>query len=290
MNSLGGGKTVGEILKALVSRIAKISTTPFLDAQLLLAQFLHETRSWVLAHPEALLTLNQLAGLETLVTRLEGGEPLPYIFGFWEFFGLEFDITPDVLIPRPETELLVERAISWLKKLPPRQFELRVIDIGTGSGCIAISIAVNLPGAIVTATDISPSALKVATRNADKYNVAGRVSFIEADLFPDSEFIDPYTLILANLPYIPTKTLQRLPIFGREPTLALDGGPDGLALFRRLLSEVPGKLIPGGLALIEFEASEGPAVLSLAYEAFPTARILLHKDLAGHDRLLEIET
>jgi release factor glutamine methyltransferase len=284
-----GGQTIGETLDGLGSRLEKTSDIPGLNAQVLLARLLNRPRSWVLAHPEAPLTGNRFAALEALVARREGGEPLPYILGAWEFFGLEFEVTPDVLIPRPETELLVERAIIWLRKLGPGRRELRVLDVGTGSGCIAISLAVNLPGLSITATDISPAALKVARRNAEKFHVADRISFLEADLIPDSLLPDPFSLIVANPPYVPTKTLHKTPVYGREPTLALDGGSDGLALIRRILAKAPDQLGSGGMLLMEIETSEGPAVHSLASEAFPKARIQLHQDLADHDRLLEVQ-
>ena len=284
-----GGQTIGETLDGLISRLEKTSEMPGLDAQVLLARLLDRPRSWVLAHPEAPLTGNQFSALEALVARREGGEPLPYILGTWEFFGLEFEVTPDVLIPRPETELLVERAITWLRKLGPGRRELRVLDVGAGSGCIAISLAVNVPGLSITATDISLAALKVARCNAEKMDVSGCITFLEADLFPNLIISDPFLLVVANPPYIPTRTLPKILAYGREPTLALDGGSDGLALIRRIIAKAPDRLCSGGLLLMEIEASAGPAVFSLASAAFPKAQIHLHKDLAGHDRLLEVQ-
>ena len=292
--SKGDRQTVGETLDRLISRLEKNSERPGLDAQNLLAHTLDQPRSWVLAHPEAPLTENRFTALEALVVRLEEGQPLPYILGSWEFFNLEFDVTPEVLIPRPETELLVERAIAWLRTRGHGSRDLGVLDVGTGSGCIAISLAVNVPGLRITATDISNTALRVARRNAERLGVAACITFLEADLIPDLLIPNPlyprsYSLIVTNPPYIPTRTLHRTRVYGREPTLALDGGSDGLALIRRILKEAPNRLIPGGLLLMEIEASEGPAVLSLASAAFSKARILLHKDLAGHNRLLEVQ-
>jgi release factor glutamine methyltransferase len=286
-------KTVGNTLDGLVSRLEKTSDTPGLDAQVLLARLLDKPRSWVMAHPEVPLTDDRSATLETLVARLEGGEPLPYVLGCWEFFGLEFEITPDVLIPRPETELLVERAIAWLRKLGAGSRELRGMDVGTGSGCIAIALAVNMPELRIIATDISPGAIKVARRNAAKHGVTDRVEFRCCDLFPFPSTANrhPSTvdLIVANLPYIPTPTLNGLPVYRREPTMALDGGADGLDLIRRLLTEAPEHLAPGGMMLLEIEASEGQAVLSLARAAFAKTEIQMHQDLSGHDRLVEVK-
>lgn len=283
MTNKRAGKPVGTVLDGLISRLEKKSETPGVDARVLLAHVMKRSPAWVMAHPEALLTANRATSLETLVARLEGGDPLPYVLGRWEFFGLDFEVTPDVLIPRPETELLVERGIAWLQVHP----DLRhAADVGTGSGCIGIALAANVPDLQVMASDISSQALKMARRNAIKNGVGQRVEFLCCDLFPPEIEFD---LIVANLPYIPTKTLRKLPIFGREPTLALDGGMDGLDLIRRLLTAAPDRLVPGGLLLMEIEASEGPAALSLACDAFAEAEIHLHKDLADRDRILEIQ-
>lgn len=281
--------TVSGCLEELSRRLYPVSDTPDLDAQVLLARTMDRPRSWLAAHPEARLDPEPAAALEASTQRLECGEPLPYVLGEWEFFSLPFELTPDVLIPRPETELLVERALTWLRKQKWKKDELHVLDVGTGCGCIAIALAVNAPEIRVVATDISPAALKVAQRNAVNLNVANRITFIEADLIPDAFPPDPFSLIVANLPYIPTQTLHHLPVYTREPTLALDGGADGLALIRRLMTKAPEVLAPGGAMLFEIEASEGQAVLSLAYDAFKQEKVHLQQDLAGHDRLLEIQ-
>jgi release factor glutamine methyltransferase len=283
------GVTVGETLDTLIFRLEKKSDLPGLDSQVLIAYLMGRSRSWILAHPEAILAENRVAELEAMVVRFEEGEPLPYILGTREFFNLNFVVTPDVLIPRPETELLVERAIDWLRIKTPVGEKLSVLDVGTGSGCIATSLAVSITGLSITAIDISKPALEVALGNAIRMNVSGSITFLESDLFSNSLIPTAFSLVVANPPYIPTRTLYHTIVFGREPTLALDGGTDGLALIRRILTDVPGRLLPGGLLLMEIEASEGPAVLSLASTAFPKARIKLHKDLSGHDRLLEVQ-
>lgn len=266
-----------------------MSDTPSLDASVLLAHILRRPRSWILAHPDLTLTARQQERLYESLSRLEDGEPLPYVIGHWEFFGMEFDITPDVLIPRPETELLVEKAIAWLQESPDRR---TAADVGTGSGIIALSIAVHVPKAALLATDISDDALEVARRNARKFAVEDRVEFVHCDLLPDlQEQVSKercLDLLCANLPYIPTGTLHRLPVYGREPTLALDGGPDGLDPIRRLLKLAPDRLAPNGLILLEIESTQGTQVLDLARRVFPEAEIRLHRDLAGKDRLLEI--
>jgi release factor glutamine methyltransferase len=278
-----GEKSVGAALDELIDFFRKNSDTPALDAQVALAYLIGRPRSWVLAHPEAAMTSTRIARLEAMFARLKSGDPLPYILGCWEFFGLKFGVTPDVLIPRPETELLVERAITWLQAHPGHR---QAADVGTGSGCIGIALAVTIPDLEVTATDISPTAVRMARRNAVKNGVAKRMDIIHSDLFPPEK---EFNLIVANLPYIPTKTLQKLPIFGREPTLALDGGKDGLDMIRRLLTAAPDRLIPGGLMLVEIEASQGPVAVSMAFDIFTKAEIHLHKDLAGRDRILEVQ-
>ena len=242
-----------------------------------------------MAHPELTLTTEQQRQLDSSLKRLENGEPFPYVLGHWEFFGLDFEVTSDVLIPRPETELLVEKAIIWLQESSVRR---AIADVGTGSGAIAVSLAVNVRDADILATDISPKALQVAKRNAEKLGVSNQIEFVECDLLPDkTTFANnhlPFDLVCANLPYIPTQTLSHLPVFGREPTLALDGGADGLHLFRRLLNILPGWLAPNALILLEIEATLGMQVLNLAYDLFDQAEIHLHQDLTGRDRLLEI--
>jgi release factor glutamine methyltransferase len=283
MTNKRGGETVGRLLGDLICRLEKNSDSPGLDAQVLLGQVLDRPPSWVMAHPEASLTARETTALDNLVGRLESGEPLPYVLGRREFFGLEFEVTPDVLIPRPETELLVERAIAWLRAHPGKR---HAADIGAGSGCIGIALAANILDLQVLASDISSEALNIARWNAIKNGVEQRMEFQCSDLFPPQSEFD---LIVANLPYIPTSTLHQLPVFGWEPTLALDGGKDGLELIQRLLIAAPDRLGPGGLLLMEIEASEGPSALSLACDAFAEAEIHLHKDLSGHDRILEIQ-
>jgi len=285
--------TIGDLLLALPTRLGKFSDTPALDAQVLLAHVMGKPRAWVLARPETTLTPKQERALEKALLELESGVPLPYVLGKWEFFGLEFEVTPEVLIPRPETELLVERAVSWLRQLRAESRELRAVDVGTGSGCIAIALAANVPDVHIIATDISPTAIDVARQNARKLGVADRIEFFCCDLFPSQPTFDlrlsTFDLIVANLPYIPTETLRGLRVYGREPKLALDGGADGLDIIHRLLTETPRRLASGGLILLEIEASQGAKVLSLAYDAFAEAEISLHQDLSGHDRLVEIQ-
>ena len=275
------------LLSDITDQLNSISDTPALEASVLLAYILDKPRTWVISHPELKHTTQQQKQLDDSLVRLERGEPLPYVLGHWEFFGMEFDLTPDVLIPRPETELLVERAIAWLKESPVRR---TVADIGTGSGIIAISIAVKVPDAQIMATDVSAEALNVASKNAKKFDVEDRIEFFQCDLLPAFFTTEQHLdLICANLPYIPTEMLHELPIYGREPTLALDGGADGLDLIRRLLQVSTQCLAPDGLMLLEIESTLGPQALNLSRNLFSEATIQLRKDLAGRDRLLEIQ-
>jgi release factor glutamine methyltransferase len=278
------------LLSDITDRLASLSDTPALDASVLIAHIIHKARTWVMAHPEVRLTSEQQKQLDYSLIRLEAGESFPYVLGHWEFFGLDFDITPDVLIPRPETELLVERAIAWLRESPVRR---TIADVGTGSGAIAVSIAVNVPDATILATDISREALDIAKKNAEKFGLAHRIDFVQCDLLPPKPGFFPMErsldLICANLPYIPRDALRKLPVYGREPTLALDGGEDGLELIRRLLHTGPEWLTPNGMMLLEIEATRGTQALNLAGDLFPQATVYVHQDLAGQDRLLEIK-
>lgn len=281
---------IKSLLEDSIRKINPFSDTPQLDAQVLLAHIINQPRTWVMAHLEHDVTEEEQDQIDHALKKLEAGEPLPYVLGKWDFFGLDFDITKNVLIPRPETELLVEKAIAWLKASPERR---TVADIGTGSGAIAISIARHIPDSHILATDISPAALEVARRNAIKLNVTDQINFIVCDLLPNhkspiSNHQLPLDLICANLPYIPTATLQQLPIYGREPTLALDGGADGLDLYRRLFKLAPDWLAPHGMMLLEIESALGVQALSLTFDTFSNATIHMHQDLAGNDRLLEV--
>lgn len=264
--------------------LTPVSETPNLEAQLLLAQVLHQARPWILAHADQSLTENEEHEAAILLQRRLQGEPLPYILQHQEFFGLDFHVTPAVLIPRPETELLVEKALGWIKSHPGRNF---AADVGTGSGCIAVSLAVNVPDMICLGTDISFPALQIARKNAAAHHVLERVWTVQTDLL--SSVFNRFDLICANLPYIPSQTVANLEVARYEPLSALDGGMDGLSLIRRLLEDAPRVTAPGGVLLLEIEAGQGESTPALAASIFPTAYITLHPDLAGRPRLLEIQ-
>jgi release factor glutamine methyltransferase len=275
--------TIDDILTLISQGLTQTSETPFLDAQVLVAHFLEKPRAWVLAHPEAGLYPLQQKTITMAVERLQQGVPLPYIIGHWEFYGIDFQLTPDVLIPRPETELLVERALLWLRDHPGAH---RIVDVGTGSGCIGISMAVNNPAIDLLMTDASPEALQVARINAEKFGLTPRLEFQQADLLEG--VMGSFDLICANLPYIPSRVLKSLPVSEREPLLALDGGQDGLELITRLLDQSRDHLSPGGLLLLEIESTQGKEATSIARNLYPASKVQVLKDLSGIDRCVEI--
>ncbi|MBT3323237.1 MAG: peptide chain release factor N(5)-glutamine methyltransferase [Anaerolineae bacterium] len=271
------------ILPKITRNLQKSSETPALDAQVLLAHITGKSRAWLLAHPELKLSLSEEKKLNSALEKLQNNIPLPYVIGHWEFFGLEFHLSNAVLIPRPETEELIEHALSWLRASNARH----VLDMGTGSGCIPISLARNIRDLNVVAVDISSSALNIARQNAQKHEV--EITFAQSDLLANLP-LATFDLITANLPYIPTKTLKTLEVFQREPTLALDGGESGLDLIQRLLKDAPRYLAPKGVIMLEIDSSHGAAALELAKKFFPEAENKLVKDLSKRDRFIIIQT
>ncbi|MFN8471768.1 MAG: peptide chain release factor N(5)-glutamine methyltransferase [Anaerolineae bacterium] len=281
--------TVGVLLAQLTARFAGAGIdTPSLDAQVILAHVLRVNRAWLLAHPEASVPAEVGARVERLAEQREERRPLAYVIGRREFYGLDFVVDDRVLTPRPETEMLVERALdviwAWheMHGVWPR-----VADIGVGSGEIAVTIAAAFPDMPwVTAVDISADALGVAELNASRLNVGHHIDFRHGDLLLPLDA--PVDVILANLPYIPQSDLAGLqPEVQCEPRVALDGGPDGLDLFRRLFAQAPGRVAPQAIFLLEVGAGQGPAVAKLA-ESLGAVTTTVTPDLAGHDRLVEI--
>jgi release factor glutamine methyltransferase len=271
-----------QVLRQAVARLRPLSSTPRLEAEVLLSHAMAVSRASLLAHPERRPTAGQLSEFQGLVRHRASNYPLPYVIGRVEFYGLEFEVTPEVLIPRPETETLVDLALA---RKPGS-----VVDVGTGSGCIAISLARYLPEVVVHAIEISPAALAVAQRNVERHGVTRRVQLMVGDVLNPRP--SPVDLIVSNPPYIPTGECALLPESVRdyEPRLALDGGSDGLAIVQQLLAQAPAVLNPGGGILIEIGADQGEAATTLARTMFPQAAVRLHPDLAGRDRVLEIQT
>lgn len=277
-------QTIGAILAGAKARFAAVSSSPGLDAQLLIAAALGLGRANVLAHPEIVPDADQAATLHAWIERRATGEPIAYILGRRAFYDRDFIVTPDVLIPRPETEHLLEAALA---DVDARQGTVTAVDVGTGSGALAVTLKALRPQVHVTALDISPAALDVARQNTALYGVDVRL--IQGDLLAPlvtaGEHVD---LIMANLPYIATEPLAALAVARHEPHLALDGGLDGLDLIRRLLAQVPAVTGSGACILLEIGADQGAAVIALARAALPDAVVKLAQDYAGHDRLVSV--
>jgi release factor glutamine methyltransferase len=260
------------------------SDTPHLDTQLLLSEVLDRTRTWILTHPEVKLENVQKQAFLNDLARCESGEALPYILGWWEFSGRRFQINPEVLIPRPETELLIEKALLFLTSHPSKRM---AIDVGTGCGCIAVTLAVEIPDLFIVATDIERGALRIARKNAIDHQVRSRLRFVQTDLL--SSVFASFDLICANLPYIPTEDLPDLVVAKREPRSALDGGEGGMQVLHRLMTQIPDLLKPRGRVMLEIGAGQAEVVQTIAQETFPSSTIGVHQDLAGRDRLLVID-
>ena len=277
-------KTLGEWIATSVPELKTISDTAQLEAQLMAAHSINQTRTWLLAHLDYHPDQDQVLKLDNLLSERLQNVPLPYLLGKWPFYGLDFLVSPAVLIPRPETELLVSEALNWLQNHPKAT---SIVDVGTGSGCIAISLLKNRAHISGVCVDISLPALKVAIRNSIIHQVDYRLSFVQSDLL--SAISTQFDILCANLPYIPTNTLVSLPVRQFEPILALDGGADGLNFIRRLLVQSHSCISPKGLLLFEIEAGQGDSALQLACETFPRSRCQILADLAGLPRLLRIE-
>jgi len=286
--TLKRSSTVGQVLSAAAQRLADAKVdAPRLVAEALLAHSLDLSRAQILARLDQPLSPGHLASYQTRVERCESGEPMAYVVGHREFYCLDFVVDPRVLIPRPETELLVETAIEIAHVRPGA---LDIADIGTGSGAIAVALAVHLSTARVIATDISSEAIEVARENARRHTVADRIEFKVGDLLDPLN--EPVDLICANLPYVRSREWNHLAksIRAYEPGLAFNGGPDGLGLVHRLLAGAPRAIRTGGSIAVEIGGSHGEAALELARDAFPTAHSLIKTDYAGLDRLLVIQT
>lgn len=257
---------------------------PRTSATMLLAHTLRCSPTDLFIHPERELDPAQEAEFKGLIARRARHEPVAYLTGHRPFFDLDLLVDARVLIPRPETELLVERALELARRWPQPQ----IADVGTGSGAIAVALAVHLPQATIWATDLSAEALAVAQTNARRYGVAERITFAQGDLL--LPLPGPLQLIVANLPYVSEAEWADLPADVRhEPPMALLAGADGLAAIRALLEQSPRYLTPDGVILAEIGAAQGQAVIALARRAFPQAYIEVIQDYAHLDRILLID-
>ena len=228
------------------------------DAELLLMHAIGRDRAYLLTHPEAQLTSEQAAVYEEWLARRERHEPIQYIIGEQEFFGLKLRVTPDVLIPRPETEHLVEAALERMERNAP----LRIADIGTGSGAIAVALAHALPMAHLTALDISPAALAVARSNAETHSVSGHIRFCESDLL-EAVAGESFDMIVSNPPYVAENEILEPQVRDYEPTSALFAGATGLDVYERLIPQAQAALKPGGWLLLEIGHGQRDALAQL---------------------------
>lgn len=293
--------TTGELLHQGAERLRTAgSESPRLDAELLLGYAVGLGRTAIVAHHDAPVGTDPAARYEAFIERRAAGEPVAYIRGMKEFYGLAFVVDDRALIPRPETETLVEAAeAEVMRRLtaegrPPGSPPIRVADVGTGSGAIAIALIAALRkrrahGQIqVIATDISPDALDLARENAVGHAVADHLRFVDADLLPPV-IAAPLDLILANLPYIRSDVMPGLPVATSfEPALALDGGPDGLAVIHRLLERLPEVLTDDGVAFLEIGADQGQAIVDLVAVMLPGWTCTVQPDLSGLPRVARV--
>ena len=257
-----------------------------LEAEVLVMNVMRMPRQSIFSAQETEVSGQQQTALDAFLERRLDREPLAYILGQREFYGINVILTPAVLIPRPETEGLVEHAL-FMAMMGMEFTELIIADVGTGSGAIAVNLAIHLPAAKIYAVDVDDAVLDVAAYNIRAHGVADRVNLAIGDLL--DAVPEPVDLIVANLPYIPTERIPTLqPEVQQEPVLALDGGADGLDLVRRLLTQADSKLKDHGIILLELDPEQVPVVQKLALEHFPEGSTSVEKDLAGMDRILAI--
>jgi release factor glutamine methyltransferase len=302
----GALTTVGQLLPAAIELLrARGSESARLDAELLLADALAVDRTTILAHPEAAVGPSAAERFEDHLRRRAAGEPVAYIRGLKEFHGLAFAVDARALIPRPETELLVDLALTEVVERlsrgprPAGTPPLTIADVGTGSGAVAVALAVALRrrgmlGEVeIVASDLAPDAVALARENAVGHGVADRVAVVTADLLPPAgspagllTVPARFDVVCANLPYIPSEVLPTLPVAASyEPAGALDGGPDGLAVVRRLLDLLPDRLARGGAALLEIGVGQGGELHAAAARRLPGWQVRVEPDLAGRPRV-----
>jgi len=294
--------TVGRLLEDAIARLRSSgSESPRLDAELLLGHAIGVGRTAIVAHPAAPVGPDAAAAFERDLVRRIKGEPVAYIRGFKEFYGLAFSTDARALIPRPETEVLVDLALEEVVRRlmraprPAGTPPVRIVDVGTGAGTIAVTLAVILRqrGADreveLAATEVSDEALMLAKENAVGHGVADALAFELADLLP-AVIAAPYDLVLANLPYVPSDVVPTLPVAASfEPERALDGGSDGLGLIEQLLGRLPDALEPAGTAMLEIGSDQADALRALVTRVLPGWSVRVEPDLADHPRVARID-
>ena len=259
-----------------------------LEAEVMVMDVMRMLRQAIFAEQESEVSLQQEEQLAAIVARRLTREPLAYILNYREFYGVNLLVNRDVLIPRPETETMVEHAL-FMALMGMESRELVIADVGTGTGAIAVNLAIHLPAARIYASDAYDATLDVAAYNVRMHNVADRVTLLKGDLL--EPLPEPVDVIVANLPYLPTERIPTLqPEVQWEPTAALDGGPDGLDHIRRLLAQASAgdRLKPHGVILLEMDPEQMAESQRLAASSFPEAEITVEPDLAGRDRVLSV--
>ena len=285
--------TIGQALRRAGETLASRNIDEAsLEAEVFVMHVLNFSRVQLYSQLKREISPEQARRLFDLVTRRVQGEPTAYIVGHKEFFGHDFQVDRRVLIPRPETELLVKQALEFAKGRFAylEDVSLIIADIGTGCGAIAISLALELPQAKIYATDVSHEALEVAKVNCEKHRVDQQVHLLWGDML--DPLLEPVHLIVANLPYVKDAEMEQLSpeIREFEPKIALAGGADGLDKVRRLLAGAEGKLRSGGAIFVEIDPRQSQTVLKLAADCFPTSEVRVTRDLSGLDRVVTVET
>ena len=255
---------------------------PVLESELLLRHVLKIARVQLYLDFDQELTPEQDENFWSLIERHLNHEPTAYIIGYREFYGLDFYVDPSVLIPRAESELLVEKILE----LAQNHAASTIADVGTGCGAIAISLAVSLPQAQIYATDISTAALKVALSNCQKHGVVNRTCLLAGDML--DPLPEPVNLIVANLPYVRESELSQINTLNFEPSLALNGGLDGLEKIQKLCTKISDKLCPEGYLLLEIGQGQRRTVTTFLRSLFPSAKIEVTPDLSGIDRVVTL--
>jgi release factor glutamine methyltransferase len=328
MNLVSQEKSVRALLKFGIAQLREASVPSFtLAAELLLLHVLGRDRAWIYAHPEEIIPAGDAARYFALIARRAGGEPTQHLTGKQEFWGLEFEVTPEVLIPRPETEHVIEVALDRLALRELRAGRpqtlsgegMQIADVGTGSGCIAVALAKELPGAKIFATDISSKALAVARRNAARQGSSDRIHFVECNLLDEvaraavgAPYIAPlqgnaaisathesrvtshesrsFDLIVSNPPYVGRREAATLPreVRDHEPEVALYGGEEGYEVYSALIAQTSQRLKPGGILVLELGQTSLPAVQPLL-DAQTWTNVGITNDLAGIPRVIAAE-
>lgn len=275
---------LGSWLESAREQLLKVPQELSSSLRAIVSSVLNKPSHFSTAHPEYELTEKEEAELNDGFERLVMGEPLPYITGKQEFFKMEFLVNPSVLIPRPETEILVSEALEWMDS---RGGVIKALDIGTGSGCIAVSIAKHLPDVFILGTDISFNALITAQKNSTRFGLEDQIAFIQAHLLDG--IYGQFDCIFTNLPYIPTDRYRGLQVSRHEPKSALDGGNDGLIYINILLLQATTRIKHNGLILLEIDSDQRSEVERTSAQLFPDASVKIINDLAGKSRIVRIQ-